>query len=69
MSTVNIINVNVLENPSPFLSNFKFEITFECMEDLQEGNSLNKAWKVKILNDDCFRLGVENNLRRFCRKC
>jgi histone chaperone ASF1 len=34
---VNITNVVVLDNPSPFKNPFQFEITFECSEDLPEG--------------------------------
>ena len=37
MAKVNISNVVVLDNPSPFLNPFQFEITFECLEDLPEG--------------------------------
>ena len=37
MAKVHIINVVVLDNPSPFFNPFQFEITFECVEDLQEG--------------------------------
>lgn len=37
MAKVHVVNVSVLENPSTFLSKFQFEITFECVEDLQEG--------------------------------
>ena len=37
MSRVNILNVRVLDNPSPFLNPFQFEITFECLDDLPEG--------------------------------
>lgn len=37
MAKVNICNVEVQDNPSPFLSNFKFQITFECYEELEDG--------------------------------
>ncbi|XP_046384219.1 histone chaperone ASF1-like isoform X2 [Ischnura elegans] len=36
MAKVHICNVVVLDNPSPFLNPFQFEITFDCIEDLQE---------------------------------
>jgi histone chaperone ASF1 len=39
MSLINVLNVEVLENPAPFLSPFVFEITFECLSDLKMGNS------------------------------
>lgn len=32
-------NVVVPNNPSPFYNPFQFEITFECIEDLSEGES------------------------------
>ncbi|KAJ1530144.1 Histone chaperone asf1 [Nowakowskiella sp. JEL0078] len=37
MSLVNLTNINILNNPSSFLSPFTFEITFEVLENLQEG--------------------------------
>ncbi|XP_076440374.1 histone chaperone asf1b-B-like [Babylonia areolata] len=42
MALVNIMNVTVLDNPSPFLRPFQFEITFECAEDLPE----DLEWKI-----------------------
>lgn len=36
MAKVHVINVVVLDNPSPFNNPFQFEITFECLEDLKE---------------------------------
>lgn len=37
MSKVNICNVVVLDNPSPFLNPIQFELTFDCLEDLTDG--------------------------------
>lgn len=37
MAKVQVLNVAVLDNPSRFGNPFQFEITFECMEDLPEG--------------------------------
>lgn len=37
MSAVNITNVAVLDNPSPFLSPFQFEISYECLATLNDG--------------------------------
>jgi len=37
MAKVNIVNVSVLDNPSPFLNPFQFEITFEALDNLSEG--------------------------------
>lgn len=42
MAKVHIVNVVVLDNPSPFCNPFQFEITFECVEDLQE----DLEWKI-----------------------
>ncbi|MGH0144334.1 UNVERIFIED_CONTAM: hypothetical protein FKN15_002825 [Acipenser sinensis] len=36
MAKVQVLNVAVLDNPSPFGNPFQFEMTFECMEDLPE---------------------------------
>ncbi|CAD6215724.1 GSCOCG00000535001-RA-CDS [Cotesia congregata] len=36
MAKVQLANVAVLDNPSPFLNPFQFEVTFECIEELQE---------------------------------
>lgn len=36
MAKVQLSNVVVLDNPSPFLNSFQFELTFECIEDLNE---------------------------------
>jgi len=42
MSLVNIVNMAVLDNPSSFLNPLQFEITFDCMEALEE----DIEWKV-----------------------
>lgn len=34
MAAVNVLNVMVLDNPAPFCSPLKFEITFECVQPL-----------------------------------
>lgn len=49
MAKVNISNVVVLDNPSPFQNPFQFEITFECLEDLPEGMSRNDQRKVPFV--------------------
>ncbi|XP_020289707.1 histone chaperone asf1 [Pseudomyrmex gracilis] len=36
MAKVQLVNVAVLDNPSPFLNPFQFEVTFECIEELKE---------------------------------
>jgi histone chaperone ASF1 len=37
MAKVQVCNVVVLDNPSPFLNPFQFEVTVECIEELKEG--------------------------------
>lgn len=40
MSSVNIVAVNVLNNPAPFSDPVAFEIQYEAIEDLEEGEQL-----------------------------
>jgi len=42
MALVNVVNMAVLDNPSPFTSSFSFEITFECLQPLSD----DLEWKV-----------------------
>lgn len=37
MSVVSLLGVRVLNNPAPFTAPYEFEITFECLEQLQKG--------------------------------
>lgn len=39
MSAVNVTNVAVLDNPSMFLNPFQFEISYECLVPLKDGES------------------------------
>ena len=39
MSVVSLLGVKVLNNPANFSDAYEFEITFECLEQLQKGNS------------------------------
>jgi hypothetical protein len=39
MASINVIKVDVLDNPSMFQSDFKFEITFECIAPIKDGAS------------------------------
>ena len=34
MALINISNIQIDNNPSPFLGPFKIHITFECLEDI-----------------------------------
>lgn len=42
MSIVNILNIQVLDNPTHFSNPFQFEITFECTDSLEE----DLEWKI-----------------------
>lgn len=42
MALVNVINMVVLDNPTNFANPFQFEITFECLQELQD----DLEWKV-----------------------
>jgi hypothetical protein len=37
MSVVSLLGVEVKNNPAPFNAPYEFEITFECLEQLQKG--------------------------------
>ena len=37
MSVVSLLGVKVLNNPANFSAPYEFEITFECLEQLQRG--------------------------------
>lgn len=38
MALVNVLNVDVLKNPAAFNDPFRFNITFECLSQLEEGS-------------------------------
>lgn len=40
MSAVTLLGVNILNNPAKFTDNYQFEITFECLEQLEKGKQL-----------------------------
>lgn len=47
MSLVNILNIQVLDNPTAFTNPFQFEITFECNAPLEDGKlTSNKKYTV-----------------------
>jgi hypothetical protein len=50
MSVVSLLGVKVLNNPAPFLAPYEFEITFECLEQLQKGENRDKM-KLLFIND------------------
>jgi len=37
MSVVSLLGVNVMDNPAKFTDKYSFEITFECLEQLEKG--------------------------------
>lgn len=37
MSVVSLLGVKVLNNPAKFTDKYLFEITFECLEQLEKG--------------------------------
>ena len=37
MSVVSLLGVKILNNPAAFTASYQFEITFECLEQLQKG--------------------------------
>ncbi len=40
MSVVSLLGVSVNNNPAKFTDNYEFEITFECLEQLEKGTVL-----------------------------
>lgn len=37
MSIVSLLDVKVINNPAKFTDSYEFEITFECLEQLEKG--------------------------------
>ena len=63
MSVVSLLGVKVLNNPAKFSDSYHFEITFECLEQLQKGERdlicpLNKTRGLT----QCFRSRMEAHL-------
>lgn len=67
MSAVTLLGVNILNNPAKFTDNYQFEITFECLEQLEKGKQLPFAPHrfVRLLTLPC-RSRVEAYLCRLC---
>ena len=69
MSIINVTDVQILDNPAAFTHPFKFQISFESSQDLQEGTtSLRHVWQrfkmcVVLALAYVLRLGVESNVR------
>jgi hypothetical protein len=72
MAKVHILNVTVHNNPAPFFTPFQFEIHFECLEELQDGNISTFYFFFELINilliqiNKHLRFGVQNNLRWLC---
>lgn len=75
MSVVSLLGVQVMNNPAKFTDKYEFEITFECLEQLQNGTSLHAYTRVQRrrprtcpakLANSSHRSRVEVDLRRFC---
>lgn len=47
-SIVRIVNINVLDNPSPITHAFQFEIVFEASKDLSEGCSVERFVNIDL---------------------
>ena len=50
MAKVQVTNVTVLDNPTAFLNPFQFEITFECLEDLKDGKTVQGRYLLCAVN-------------------
>jgi hypothetical protein len=37
MALINVTNVHVLDNPTTFTNPFQFMVSFECLQELQDG--------------------------------
>jgi hypothetical protein len=50
MSVVSLLGVKNLNNPAPFTASYQFEITFECLEQLQKGESCPPIFPIEPFN-------------------
>lgn len=83
MTLVNIIQVTVLDNPTAFTNPFQFEITFECLQELQDGAAnFSEELVSQLTNATSYhflpltlpilsriRSRMESDLCRICRGC
>jgi len=65
MSVVSLLGVKVLNNPAPFNAPYQFEITFECLEQLQKGNQ-HRGRTSSAQPLTAFRPGMEAHLCGLC---
>lgn len=53
MSVVSLLGVTILNNPAKFTDGYQFEITFECLEQLEKGKRTVAApWNVHLVPCD-----------------
>lgn len=45
MSAINVTQVSVLGNPAPYTHPFQFEISYECLYALQDGEKTEPEWR------------------------
>ena len=48
MAKVQVTNVTVLDNPTAFFNPFQFEITFECLENLPDGEHVVTTYEMLV---------------------
>ena len=65
MSVVSLLGVKVLNNPAKFSDAYEFEITFECLEQLQKGTRSNEQ-SVYSNTHPGTRSRMEANICRIC---
>jgi histone chaperone ASF1 len=46
MSVVSLLGVEVKNNPATFDAPYEFEITFECLEQLQKGKTVDLSYTI-----------------------
>lgn len=72
MSVVSLLGVNILNNPAKFTDNYQFEITFECVEDLEKGRQPRAHCPSTVTTLRCTDANCENRSRveaDLCRFC
>jgi hypothetical protein len=72
MSVVSLLGVQVMNNPAKFTDKYEFEITFECLEQLEKGESRvfpdRDSRRCCSFADPTSRPRVEAHLRRLCHQ-
>jgi tRNA U38,U39,U40 pseudouridine synthase TruA len=63
MSVVSLLGVEVKNNPARFDEPYEFEITFECLEQLQKGICIIPF--ARTVTKEQYRPRMEVDLRRF----